>query len=233
MSAALGLYRLQQIDSRLSQVEARLARIRETLASDEALRAAQEQVRSAEAALRQAERAHRQAEAERQDQQVKIQQAEAALYGGHIHNPKELQDLEADVRSLKKHLAVLEDRELEAMLEVERAQAASQQARENLKNVEARLGSEHRDLLSEQEQLSCELENLRDERQAAVLAIPADMLALYENLRQQRRGVAVAEVSESACGACGTTLTPAQQQSARHAAQLVYCPSCGRILYAH
>ncbi len=233
MSAALGLYRLQQIDSRLSQVEARLAKIRAALASDEELRVAREQARSTEAALQQAERLHRQAEAERQDQQTKIQQAEAALYGGHIHNPKELQDLEADIQSLKKHLAVLEDRELEAMLRVEHAQAASRQAQENLKHTEVRLGNEHRDLLNEQEQLSRELENLRAERQAAVLAISADRLSVYEDLRLQRRGVAVAEITENACGACGTTLTPAQQQSARHAAQLVYCPSCGRILYAH
>jgi len=233
MSAALGLYRLQQIDRRLSQVEARLANIRSALTSDEELRAAQEQVRSAEAALQQAERAHRQAEAARQDQQIKIQQAEAALYGGQIHNPKELQDLEADIRSLKKHLAALEDRELEAMLRVEHAQAASQQARENLKHTEAHVGNEHRRLLNEQEQLSHELEKLHAERQAAVLAIPDDLLSIYEDLRLQRRGVAVAEITENACGACGTTLTPAQQQSARHAAQLVYCPSCGRILYAN
>jgi len=57
-------------------------------------------------------------------------------------------------------------------------------------------------------------------------------LERYEALRQQRRGVAVAEIRDNACDACGTTLTAALQQSARHAAELVHCPTCGRILFA-
>jgi predicted nucleic acid-binding Zn-ribbon protein len=58
------------------------------------------------------------------------------------------------------------------------------------------------------------------------------MLEMYENLRQQKRGVAIAEISDNACAACGTTLTAALQQSARSATTLTHCPSCGRILYA-
>ncbi|MGZ9220523.1 MAG: C4-type zinc ribbon domain-containing protein [Anaerolineales bacterium] len=39
-------------------------------------------------------------------------------------------------------------------------------------------------------------------------------------------------MSDGSCAACGTTLTPSQQQIARSTSQLIYCPSCGRILYA-
>ena len=76
------------------------------------------------------------------------------------------------------------------------------------------------------------LQGLQAEREAATSAIDARILDKYEALRQQRRGVAVAEINDNACGACGTTVTAALQQSARHSSELVYCPSCGRILFA-
>lgn len=43
------------------------------------------------------------AEAEAEAQKIKIEQTEASLYGGSVHNPKELQDLQREVASLKKH----------------------------------------------------------------------------------------------------------------------------------
>ena len=61
----------------------------------------------------------KQSEAEVEKQRIKIEQTEASLYGGHVHNPKELQDLQKDVASLKRHLETLEERQLEAMLVVE------------------------------------------------------------------------------------------------------------------
>ncbi len=232
MSASLGLFRLQKVDSRISQIEMRLARIRETLDDDADLRAAGERVKNAETNQHTAERALHQLEAEAQDQQIKIQQAEASLYGGSIHNPKELQDFQADVNSLKKQLASLEERQLEAMLTLETTQAELKTQQLALENVQAQAGSERQHLIDEQSQLMRDMESLQAERQAAVSAVADELLKTYEALRQQRRGIAVAEVADNTCAACGTTLTAALQQSARHTNELVRCPSCGRILYA-
>ena len=232
MSASFGLFRLQQIDSHITQIEMRLAKIQKTLEDNAELQAALEQVKGAETEEQTSERAQHKAEDEAQGQQIKIQQAESSLYGGLVRNPKELQDLQADIASLKKHLALLEERELQDMLKTEAAQASVQKAHSELSLVQARLGNEHHELFEEKESLTSELNRLQSERQAAVSAITMDTLKAYDELRQQRRGVAVAQVSDNACGACGTTLTAAIQQTARHAAELVHCPSCGRILYA-
>ncbi len=232
MSAALGLLRLQQVDSRLAHIDARLAEIQATLENDAELRAALELVRLAETHMRDSESARLTSETEAQGQQIKIQQAESSLYDGKVQNPKELQDLQADVASLKKHLVSIEDQELDAMQGLEAAQKNLQSAQENLARVEAWLGTEHRKLFEERDSLLPTLRNLQTERQAASSAVTHPTLTIYEHLRLQRRGVAVAEVSENVCGACGTTLTAALQQSARHAAEFVYCPSCGRILFA-
>ncbi len=232
MSASLGLFRLQQIDSHIAQIETRLAKIQQTLEDNAELQAALTQVKAAEEEEHNSERAQHKSETEAKDQQIKIQQAESSLYGGAVRNPKELQDLQADIASLKKHLSALEEHELEDMIQTESAQAAVKKAHDDLDLVQARLGNEHRHLFDEKESLTNELNRFQLERAAAVSAIAAELLKTYEDLRVQRRGVAVVEISDNACGACGTTLTAAVQQSARHAPELVRCPSCGRILYA-
>jgi predicted nucleic acid-binding Zn-ribbon protein len=232
MSAALGLLRLQQVDSRINQIEARLGNIRETLEDDSEIRAIQDQIKDAEAKQRDFEHARQASEQEARDKQIKINQAEASLYGGGVHNPKELLDLQADIVYLKKHLATIEDQELDAMFRVETGQAALRTLQEDLTRVQASISDVHNKLIAEQESLSRDLANIHTERNAALSPVEAGFLKTYETIRQQRRGVAVAEVSENACRACGTTLTAALQQNARHAAQLIFCPSCGRILYA-
>ena len=232
MSAALGLYRLQQVDSRISQIDARLRKIRETLENDAELQAALEKVHAAEADLRNAEQDRRASEQEAQAQQIKIQQAESSLYGGSVHNPKELQDLQADVASLKKHLSSIEEQELDAMQRVETATALLDTAKGQLEQLQARLSGEHRKLIDQETALARDLVDLQTERAAAVSTVASAILETYESLRGQHRGLAVAEVSENACAACGTTLTAALQQNARHSPDLVRCPSCGRILYA-
>jgi predicted nucleic acid-binding Zn-ribbon protein len=232
MSAALGLFRLQQIDRQIDQAQERLDAIQKILDNDTELRDALGRVQSAEQSCADAGRTLREAEAQAAAQQIKIEQAESSLYGGHVHNPKELQDLQNDVASLKRHLSSLEERQLEAMVEVDTVQSALDSARASLDGVQSQRSGDQSRLLDEQAGLRKNLERLRAERQATDADLPAAALELYSTLRGRKRGLAVAQINDSTCSACGTTLNAAFQQGARSATQLAYCPSCGRILYA-
>ena len=232
MSAALGLYRLQQVDSQIDQIQSRLKVIQQTIENDAELRAATEQLAASENRYKDAERTLKQSEAEVEKQSIKIEQTEASLYGGHVHNPKELQDLQKDVASLKRHLATLEERQLEAMLVVETTEKDWQNAKSLMERVQSSLGEQNRDLAQESTSLHKDRERLNSERQAVISDIAQQTMATYNQLRQQRRGIAVTILSDGSCAACGTTLTPSQQQNARSTSQLFRCPSCGRILYA-
>lgn len=231
MNQTLSLYRLQQTDRQINRALTRLQAIQEILENDEALRMAHDQAEVAEKNRLAGERRLRQAEAAVRDQQIKIEQTEASLYGGQIHNPKELQELQNEAAALKRHLATLEDRQLEAMLVCEEAESAHLAALATFQGTQSRLNEQNRSLRQEQASLQREVEKLDAERQAIANAIPAEYIEVYNQLRQQRGGVAVAEISDSACAACGSGLTPADQQAARSAAQIAHCPSCGRILY--
>jgi Zn-ribbon protein, possibly nucleic acid-binding len=233
MSAALGLYRLQQVDSQIDQIQVRLKAIQQTIENDVVLRAANEHFTTADDKHRDAERALKVSESEVEKQQIKIQQTEASLYGGKVHNPKELQDLQKDIVSLKRHLETLEERQLEAMLAVEDNEKDLQSAKIDLGRVQANLKEQNKDLTKESEMLRKDLERLNSERQAVVTDIASQALSVYDQLRKQKRGIAITTVTDNSCEACGTTLTPSQQQTARSTSQLFHCPTCGRILFAN
>ena len=233
MSAALGLYRLQQVDSQIDQIQARLRTIQQTLENDAALRMTNERLASAESKDRDAERILKLSEADVERQRIKIEQTEASLYGGKVQNPKELQDLQKDVASLKRHLETLEERQLEAMIAAETAEAELQVAKADLERVQAHLKEQNKDLTLESERLHKNLERLSSERQAVITDIASQTLSAYDQLRRQKRGLAIATIADNSCEACGTTLTPSQQQNARSTSQLFHCPTCGRILYAN
>lgn len=232
MSAALGLLRLQQVDSRMDQVQDMLERIRVELENDAEAAAARSTLEAAEALQRDSETNRQSAETTASSQRHKLQQAESSLYGGTVRNPKELQDLQADVASLKRHLASLEESELKWMEQLESAETRVREAEAQLKGVLGRVGVEHGRLEEQRAELVRTRDNLQAERNAAVNAVAPPFLKTYESLRRSRRGIAVAEIGDNACGACGTVLTAALQQSARHSTDLLFCPSCGRILYA-
>jgi uncharacterized protein len=233
MSAALGLYRLQQVDSQMDQAQTRLKAIRQTLENDAELRTALENYGAAQETLKNAEQLLKQSEQEVEKQRIKIQQTESSLYGGHVHNPKELQDLQKDVASLKRHLETLEERQLEAMDVAETAEKRLQQASAELESIKSNRGTQFQELSLESMTLNKDLEKLSSERSAVMQDLAGQTVSIYDQLRKQRRGIAVATIQDGSCAACGTNLTQSLQQNARSATQLCYCPTCGRILYAN
>lgn len=233
MSASLGLYRLQQVDRQIDRARSQLDTIRQTLENDVELREALKRVETTQAEHYRASQELKSLEAEVQTHKIKMEQAESSLYGGTVKNPKELQDLQKDIVSIKKYITALEERELESMMRAENTENALQSAKTELELMQARLGNEHRKLIDEQSVLITEVERLTEEREAALGPIESTLLATYEYLRQQKRGVAVTEINDNSCSSCGATLNAALQQNARSAKQLMNCPSCGRILYSN
>ena len=232
MSQPFKLFRLQQIDSHVDQVRNRLREIEAVLNDKAALNEIRQSFTDAEVNLAVAQKALYQAEENVKAQHVKIEQTEAALYGGKVRNPKELQDLQNESAALKRFLATLEDRQLDALIAIEDLEAISKEKAIALSKTTAESSALDQRLFKEQASLTQDLKHLENERQAAASSIPADDLGLYERLRQQRRGVAVARVNANTCSACGSLLSPALLQVARSPSQLARCDSCGRILYS-
>jgi len=231
MSRPFKLFRLQQIDSQMDWVRSRLTAVEASLLDDSDVRQAQQQLEATLQELHLATNHLRSTEFETQQQRIKIEQTESSLYGGKIRNPKELQDLQNEAAALKRFLSVLEERQFEAMLVEEdtktRYEQTSLQQDQVCKEYERRI----LDLNQEKERLLKDLASSDSERLAALGSIDAEDLAIYNQLRQKRRGIAVAKVVDRACSACGSTLNAALLNAAHSPNQICLCDTCGRILY--
>jgi len=87
-------------------------------------------------------------------------------------------------------------------------------------------------LTAERATLDTELTRLAGERAREVREIEAPVLAKYEQLLKQRRGVAVSKLSGGEiCEACHVRLRPHVAQQVRRNDAIVQCDSCQRILY--
>jgi predicted nucleic acid-binding Zn-ribbon protein len=231
MSSPFKLFRLQQIDNQLDSQRTRLNGILASLEDDSQLQQTEAKLASAKEDLLQARNQLKNAEFETQQQRIKIEQTESALYGGKVRNPKELQDLQNEAAALKRYLSTLEGRQFETMLLEEETSARYEAANLEREAVQNQYQSNILELNQAKEKLLKDIMHSEDERNAAAASIEEQDLAYYNQLRQKRRGVAVSMVVDRACSACGSTLSAALLNAAHSPNQLNPCETCGRILY--
>jgi hypothetical protein len=165
------------------------------------------------------------------NQQVKIQQLQVNLYSGKVLNPKELQELEAEIASCQRQLNSSENKLLELMIICEEIQKEYDATSSSLVSVQKSSESKNSQVLTEQANLIKEIDKLNSEKKASEISITEKDVNIYNKLRGQKGGIALSVISEDACSSCGATLTPAQHQAVRALDRMIFCPSCGRILF--
>ena len=232
MNTPFLLYQLQKIDTKITANDHRLSEISKHLANDPDLIAAQKFHSSMKIELEVAKDSLNKQENKIQDRRNKLEQSESSLYGGKIKSPKELQDLQKEIASIKSVVAAMEDEELMLMINVEDKEKQFETAVLKLSLAQSTNDQNNTELHKEYNKIEQENSRLLVERNVLINQIPATILEKYNNLRAKKGGVAVAKVEDQTCSMCGTSLTPAECQSAKSPSTIFICPSCGRILYA-
>ena len=232
MSRASSLFRLQRQDQELEAARVKLHSIETELEGAGGLGGRRGRVQAADQALAAARGAQAFAENEVAVQRAKLEAAEAALYGGTVRNPKELADLQHETEALRRHIATLDDRLLEAMLALESAETEQRQSTQALDAGEAGWEAARAQLERARSESTQQIERLEGEREATLAGVSAADLALYDSLRALHGGTAVAEVLDASCGACGVAVAPSILQTVRSSPDLIRCRQCNRILYA-
>jgi predicted nucleic acid-binding Zn-ribbon protein len=232
MSRVSNLYRMQEIDLDLQSSQARIEEIDTLLEQDEEIRRARAILSEREAELSEARNANASADHAVTMQREKITQTEKTLYSGSVTNPKELQDLQMESESLRRHLETLEDRYLEAMVRLEQVEQAHLEASEGLDVLQQRKARQHSELTKEKEMLIDKIARLDEERQAALADVSSEDRALYDDLRIRLAGKALALLKDGVCSACGVELARSKQQEVARGSELIRCSQCSRILYA-
>jgi predicted nucleic acid-binding Zn-ribbon protein len=226
------LYRLQTIDLEIGHGQRRLEEVEAGLGESAELRQARRAVQQAEDELSRWRTTLRDLELEARSLTAKITLAEERLYSGRVTNPKELANLQDEVSYLKRRRGELEDRQLEAMVEVEEYEAEVDRKKASLAQIEAEWSQAQKRLTEERSELEERLTRLEAERVKMEGMIGPEDLTLYGELRGRKGGQAVALLKEGVCQACRVTLPTSQVQQVRSRDSLSFCSSCQRILCA-
>ncbi len=229
MSRALSLYRLQQLDLGEEQRRRRLVEIAAALGESPGLRSARDAVQKAEARVRRAGVCQRDLDLAVKGLKQEIAATEQRLYSGSIRNPKELEELQAKVASLKRLQDQRDEELLEAMIESEEADETQVQATQQLAATEAAWSADQSALRAEQAQLEAHLQEIAGQREALLPSIPPADLERYRVLRREKAGQAVAVLQGGACMTCGMEIPPAILARGQEAG-LPFCGNCGRAL---
>jgi len=230
MAATSNLIALQETDLELDKALARLAEIEESLAEPEELIDARDALEEKADALRELRIQQKDRELAADEVRTKAADVEKKLYGGSVKNPKELQDLDADLKSLKELLRKRED-DLLAILElVDASESEEAAARAELESKDGDWKRSSDEMLAEKAGLEPEVERLNGIRESQSGGVERNILKLYDVVRSRRGGLAVARVERGMCQGCRISLPMSVMQRLRSGGGLIQCVSCERIL---
>ena len=174
-----------------------------------------------------------QTRAERDVEQVRtrIDRDRTRLDAGQVSAARELASLQSEIENLHRRQGDLEEVVLELM---ERRETLESQ-RDELTTGRDSLGGEMADVAARRDAAFSEIDEqaakASDQRASVAADVPADLLALYDQIRKTR-GVGAAILRAGRCEGCHLSLNAADLNIIRASApdEVVRCEECRRIL---
>jgi len=162
----------------------------------------------------------------------KLGALDAKLYSGAVTVPRELEAMQHEGAALRERQAGLEDEVLDAMGSREALDDQLAELRRRREELDNRGAGLRAAVAQGQADVDRELAAELAARQDAASVIPADVSALYEQIRARLGGVAAAPLVNGRCGGCHLALPATEVDRLRKlpADALVRCEQCERIL---
>ncbi|MER6027930.1 C4-type zinc ribbon domain-containing protein [Streptomyces sp. NPDC001851] len=178
--------------------------------------------------------AREQTKAEQDVDQVRQRAArdQQRLDSGAVTSPKDLSNLQHEIASLAKRQGDLEDVVLEVMERREAAQERVNELTERVASVQSKIDDATARRDAAFEEIDGEAASVTKEREVMAAAVPADLLKLYDKLREQQGGIGAAKLYARTCQGCRQELAITELNDIRAAAPdtVVRCENCRRIL---
>lgn len=164
--------------------------------------------------------------------EAKAAEADRKLYSGTVTAPRELQALQDEVASVRRHARLVEDHLLEVMEEAEPVNEEVMRLEAGRRAAVERRAAAEAELAEQETAVDAELADVEQHRAAAIVGIPDDLLAGYERLRAKLDGIGVARLEGNRCTGCHLTLPATEVDAIKRAApgSVQFHEECGRIL---
>jgi len=233
--AQLKLLDVQELDSKLDALRHQAANLPEVAELKEvtANRAGlDDRVRDLRVQADDLTREQRKADADVEQVKARRVRDQQRLDSGAVANPKDLERLQHELVSLDRRISELEDIELEVMERLETTQQEVTALEQQLADADRRIAELTEARETRMAGLREQAAQVRTERAAKVGDMPAELLALYDRLREQKGGVGAALLRARRCGGCSLELNSAElaQVAKLPSDDVVRCDECGRIL---
>jgi len=226
------LLHLQEIDIRLTDVRARLSKFPQKLAQvDARVAAAKSELDGSKAVQLATVKDRKKYELDVDQWKDKVRKYRD--HSAQVKTNEAYRALQHEVQMAEDEIAKAEDRLLEQMVAGEEYDKRIKVSEKTLKEVEDAARIERAKIESEKAAAEKEMAEFTAQREGAVADIPENLLDHYERIVRKHNGVALAEVREEKCSACGMIVRPHVFQEMRRAAadELFHCETCTRILY--
>jgi len=226
---------LQEVDAELDRLNHRMRTLPEheqVQRLDARLTELRDRLAVVETELRDLEREQRKAERDVEQVRVRAERDTRRLESGQVSSPKELESLQSEIASLARRQSELEDIVLEVMERQENAEARRAELEREVAEAEAERESADNRRSESVLRIRDELDSAAQRRARVAGEIPADLLGLYEKLREQNAGVGAAALRYGRCEGCKLELSTAELRELRTAEpdEVTRCENCRRIL---
>ncbi|MCB0122349.1 MAG: hypothetical protein KDE58_08910 [Caldilineaceae bacterium] len=234
MTDMANLYELQKIDVMSLKVRRRLVQLKELLTESDELKRVQSQVEQLKAEQDKWRFEQQRNETELETLATKIEESNDMLMGGSIHNPKELESLQANIESLQRQRSTAETNSVEALYKSEELATQLSNAESKLAEMQESWNTNQTQLTEEDTKLKRAYLVLKKQREQVAERISEPLLQRYEQMRQRKGGVAVATVENDTCSACHVQLPTGVLSTVIDQGKTdkqILCPTCGRLLF--
>jgi len=144
---------------------------------------------------------------------------------------KEYQAHLFEIEQARKKKDSIEENVLEMMERVEENEKAIKELEEQASEAKNVFEAEKARVEAQIAELANELSDLERQQKMVAEAVEKPLLARYNRLKTMRKGFAVAEVRDGACGGCQLQLPPQLVAEVRRGDELMDCSYCHRILF--
>ena len=225
---------LQLIDNEIMQANTKLKslpEIEQLLHIDKRIAAATEELSTVKAEADQIALELRRGEVDVETVTDRIKKDEARLSSGNA-TPKELEQLQHEVGTLRKRQEALEEIELEIMVRSEVITARTNTLTTDLASLETLKAEINQRLTAASGEINTVITTKQSDRDVVGAKIEKPLLDLYEKIRSASGGVAAAALVGNKCNGCNLAINAVEMERIKSLAkdELLRCEECRRIL---
>ncbi len=168
-------------------------------------------------------------EVDLESKQENIRKFETQLY--QIKTNEEYKAMQKQITDLKFGCGLAEDKILEKMEEIEKAQSLVKEAEAVVSSAKKDFEEHQKEINKKIEEVKVQIENIQKERDEAVKNVSPEFLKKYEIILKNKHGAAIVAVENKTCQGCHMTLPPNVINEVKRGTNVVVCDNCARILF--